>query len=174
MSKLFLAAGLALATIALVPAAASMPVGIRIILVSPDPHDEALNRGFVAVLEEYHAFVDAGHPVLFADFSRCAALASAAREACVRAELKPNPADRDNPPVVVIATREGGSRYRWQCIGVGERPWAASKQSVRLDLKRALLAKPGLRFAARRTAVDCIMAAASEAEGRVRVERDKL
>ena len=168
-------AGLALAALAVsvaAPLAASIPVSLRLTLLSADRHDEALNRGFLAMLEEYDAFVAVGDPVPFARdvLSRCLGRADSA--ACTRATIVAQPVDRDQPPVVVIVTRAGRDRYRWQCFGTADQPWSPARQDITLDLKQALFGTPEVRFQARRRAVDCIMAAASEANGRVRVARD--
>lgn len=166
-------AWLAVAILAVAPlsTASAVPVGLRLVLVSPNPHDEALNRGFIAVLVEYYAFYLAGSLSFASNFASCANL-SEGLGACVRGAIKPTANDQDNPPVVVIATSEPDGKFRWRCFGVGKEAYAAPKQDVRLDLMRAMFSFPQERLTGRRQAVDCIMAAASEAGGRVRINRE--
>lgn len=163
----------ALALVAAAPLAASMPVSLRLTLISADRHDEALNRGFIAVLADYEAFLLAGDPLPFARdaLSRCLKLVEKA--ACTRTAVVSQAIDQDQPPVVVIVTKVAKDRHRWQCFGAGDQPWSPARQDIRLDLKRAMFGTPEVRFQARRRAVDCIMAAASEANGRVRVPQDR-
>jgi hypothetical protein len=162
----------ALAVVAAAPLAASMPVSLRLTLMSADRHDEALSRGFISVLEHYEGFLLAGEPMPFARdaLSRCLKLVEKA--ACTRTAIVRQAIDQDQPPVVVIVTRVGRDRYRWQCSGAGDQPWSPARQDVTLDLKQAMFGTPEVRVQARRRAVDCIMAAASEAKGRVRVPQD--
>lgn len=164
-------AAVILAVAPMATASASIPVGLRLVLVSPDAHDQALNRGFLAMLIEYHAFYLAEQAPLTSDFARCTSLTERL-ESCVRDALKPSPNDQENPPVVIIATSEPDNKFRWQCFGVGMEAYVAAKQDVRLDLMRAMFTHPEEKFKWRREAIDCIMAAASEAEGRVRITRE--
>ena len=154
------------------PLAASIPVGLRLTLLSADRNDEALNRGFLAILVDYQAFLLSGHPAPIAReaLSRCTGKDEVRQ--CVRAALGGQASHPDHPSVVVLTSRIDPYRYRWQCFGVGAGPWSAARQDITLDLKIGLFGKAGERFEVRRRATACIMAAASEAQGRVSVPRD--
>ena len=163
----------ALAILAAAPLAASMPVSLRLTLMSVDRHDEALNRGFIAMLEDYEAFLLAGDPLPFARDALSHCLKLVEKAACTRNAIVPQAVDRDQPPVVVIVTAVTNDRHRWQCFGAGDQAWSPARQDITLDLEQAMFGTPEVRFQARRRAVDCIMAAASEAKGRVRVPQDR-
>lgn len=149
------------------PAHASIPVGVRLIIVSADIHDQALGRGFAKILEEYAAFLIAGSPVYRTAVVRCLEN-GADQEACVRGVLTPGDNDKDLPPVVVVVRRTGSDQHEWRCIGAGDQAYAPARQTVSLRMAEAMAGDASARFAARKIATDCILAAASEAQGRVR------
>ncbi len=148
-------------------ALASIPVQIRLIIVSADPHDQALSRGFATILQEYGAFLNAGSPAYQPDILRCLA-ERRGREACVRSALKPGEQDREMPPVVVLIDRASANGHEWRCPGAGEDDFAPARQTVSVRMKAALLGSLATRFQERKKAIECILSAASEAQGRVR------
>jgi len=149
-------------------AQASIPPSIRLIVVSEDPHDQALSRGFATILQEYGAFLNSGSPAYQPDIRRCLATRSG-RESCVRSALKPGNQDKETPPVVVLVSRTATNRHEWRCVGVGDVDFAPARQTVSVRLSAALLGPMSMRFQERKKAIECILAAASEAQGRIRI-----
>jgi len=79
-------------------------------------------------------------------------------ETCVRTRLAEHGAmTLDGPPTVVVLFRPGpGFLIGWTCIGVGEGPTAADRQTVSLDWQ------PDKIDASANEAAGCILAAAAE------------
>ena len=92
-----------------------------------------------------------------ADFEDCLA-AGVESEACIRTRLAERDAMTvDGPPTVIVLLRPGPGFYiGWTCIGVGEGPTAADRQTVTLDWQ------PHEIDASASEAAGCILAAAAE------------
>jgi hypothetical protein len=96
-----------------------------------------------------------------ADFEGCRFGVGVDPETCIRSRLAEGDAAAiAGPPTVVILLRPGPGFYiGWTCIGVGERPTAADRQTVYLDWQ------PNMIEASAREAAGCILAAAAESGG---------
>ena len=176
MHALKLIAGLAALGAVAVPAFGSIPVSVRLVVVSDDAYGRALNRAYGELLSEGGNFLIAedvpGGPIIYPDKLAACTAKAADMAACARAEIPAHEINRDYPPVAVLATREKGSVYRWRCVGAAGEDYWPERQTVTIDLSKAMFGTPEERAALRGKALDCIFAAGTEAGGRIKISRD--
>ena len=159
-----------------VPAQGSIPVAVRLIVVSGDPHSQALNRAYAEYLAAGDNFLIAqptgDAPVIYPD--KLATCVSQADDvgACARAEVPVHETNKQYPPVALLATQVSASVYQWRCVGPADQDYWAERQTVTIDLSEAMFGTPAQRADWRTVAVNCIFAAGTESEGRIRLQRE--
>ena len=177
LDRLKLMAALALAGALAAPALAFIPVGVRLVVVSDDPHAQAVSRAYAEYLVEGRNFLIAegvqGAPTIYpAELAKCVARGEQAA-ACARAAIPPHELNKEYPPVALLATHVSGSLYRWRCVGAAGEDYWPERQTVTIDLSEAMFGTPEQRAGWRDKAVACIFAAGTESGGRIRIDRDK-
>ena len=168
-------AALALAAALAAPALAFIPVGVRLVVVSDDPHAQAVSRAYAEYLVQGRNFLIAegvqGAPIIYpADLTKCAAKGEEAA-VCARAAIPAHELNKEYPPVALLATHVSGSRYRWRCVGAAEEDYWPERQTLTIDLGQAMFGTPEQRADWRDRAVACIFAAGTEAGGRIKIDR---
>lgn len=159
------------------PVAASIPVAVRLTIVSESHYEQATARAYARFLSENGNFLIAGNHVAGAPRIYRSELIKCIDEqddqaGCARRLLQPHEADREYPPVVVLVSRgDADGTQRWRCVGSADEDYWAERQSTELRLDKAMFGSPEEREAERAKAVECIFAAGTEAGGRVKIER---
>ena len=141
------------------PASSLMPPPpfVPVIVIASDPEAQASGEALLTVLREHGWFADSAVSIARDAFSDCLA-STDAQSACVR---KAAGWKKDGQAAVVILA-EGTPVQNWTCVGVGEAPATADRQTVRIDLREAMFGDQKTRFELRNKAAACVMAAASE------------
>ena len=141
------------------PAGALMPPppSVPVVVIAGNPEVQASGEALLTVLREHGWFAVSPISIARDAFSDCLARKDA-QAACVR---KTAGWKKDGQAAVVILA-EGAPVQNWTCVGVGEAPAAADRQTVSIDLREAMFGDQKTRFELRNKAAACVMAAASE------------
>ena len=161
-----LALGLLLAVVP-VAAAASIPPSLALLVVSDDPHAEALSLAYVEYLIANENFLDADSTLPRWQIADCLKRAGDL-VSCVAAQIAAKPIDKRAPPVVVVVQPIDGDVYRWRCVGADPTRQGKTAKSVSIDLQKALFGTREARIAQRTAAMGCLFGAGAEADGVIR------
>jgi hypothetical protein len=163
-------AGVAVAAAALLlhPAAsrASIPPSLSLLILSDDPHTEALSRSYVEFLVAGENFLVAGPPMPRRTVAECLGRAGDV-VSCIAGKVAASPMDGRAPPVVVLARPAKGG-ISWLCVGSDPKNVGKTSKRVTIDLQAALFGTGELRAAQRAVALGCLFGAAAEAQGIIR------
>lgn len=145
---------------------ASIPPALSLLVLSDEPHAEALSRAYVEFLSTGGNFLVAGPPVPRRAAAQCLGKAGDV-VSCVAQKVAAGPIDRRAPPVVVVVRPEKGGVF-WLCVGSDPKKIGKTSKRVSIDLQAALFGTPPSRAAQRTIALGCLFGAAAEAEGIIR------
>ena len=143
------------------------PLGVKVLLAA-DPHMEpstrAANEALLASLENgataSGGWFDYQPSGLDAErYEHCTISAQDPRT-CASRYLEADGAT--GATVVVLAFDAGAREGRWLCVGVGERPFNAGRQSVTLDLQAAMNPASPAHMQHRAAAAGCITSGGAE------------
>ncbi|HEX8215533.1 MAG TPA: hypothetical protein VF582_08700 [Allosphingosinicella sp.] len=145
---------------------ASIPPSLSLLVLSDDPHTEALSRSYVEFLVAGENFLVAGRPLSRRTAVECLGKAGDV-VSCIAEKLAASPKDGRAPPVVVIARPVKGG-ISWLCVGSDPKKVGKTSKRVTIDLQAALFGTGELRAAQRAVALGCLFGAAAEAQGIIR------
>jgi hypothetical protein len=151
--------GLTCSCAPIAPAAALMPppVSVPVIVIANDPEAQAVGEAFVTLLREHGWFGTAPSRIGRAPFVRCLARKDE-QAACVR---KSEDWKKDGQAAVIILAH-GIPVQTWTCVGVAAAAAQPERQSITIDLRKAIFGPAEERLELRNKAAGCIMAAGSE------------